>query len=418
MGNMETIGLGGSATKERKSVVCTTQNRADSLYALSAQRVESKEFWRWGIDNNLPEALALLSRRSTAHRRIINDKADYISGKGINYDATIPLLGEVVERVNGDGESLRQVLNKLAFDKSLFGNAFLEIITDESHSFLSLYHQDATRCRVAKDSQHIILHHDWAHFRTSEAKALPIYPLYEKQSDGTLRSIVHYKDYEPMFDHYGVPPYIAGLNVSAIAYKTDKWNITRLDNSFQLSGVMILDGGTDDERQTERIARAAEQKFGGNPGQVMFVVRSDTEDDNSRFIPFASQNDGDWKDLHDQATSDIVVAHSWFRSLSGLDYSSGFNSERILHEYEIALNTVILAEQAELMEPIISVLRDVVGIDSSSLQIINRPPTRSKPIYMKVWEARKADGLDYDPEDERQQYYLAQITKYNITSID
>ena len=151
MGNMETIGLGGSATKERKSVVCTTQNRADSLYVLSAQRVESKEFWRWGIDNNLPEALALLSRRSTAHRRIINDKADYISGKGINYDATIPLLGEVVERVNGDGESLRQVLNKLAFDKSLFGNAFLEIITDESHSFLSLYHQDATRCRVAKD---------------------------------------------------------------------------------------------------------------------------------------------------------------------------------------------------------------------------------------------------------------------------
>ena len=27
------------------------------------------------------------------------------------------------------------------------------------------------------------------------------------------------------------------------------------------------------------------------------------------------------------------------------------------------------------------------------LQVINRPPTRSKPIYMKVWEARKADAL-------------------------
>ena len=79
---------------------------------------------------------------------------------------------------------------------------------------------------------------------------------------------------------------------------------------------------------------------------------------------------------------------------------------------------MILAEQSELMEPILNVLRDVAGINSSSLQIINRPPTRSKPIYMKVWEARKADGLDYDPEDETQQYYLAQITKYNITSID
>ena len=42
----------------------------------------------------------------------------------------------------------------------------------------------------------------------------------------------------------------------------------------------------------------------------------------------------------------------------------------------------------------------------------------SKPIYMKVWEARKADGLDYDPEDERQQAFLSEITKYNIRSIE
>ena len=222
-------------TTNRKSIVCTTQNSADSLYALSARKVESHEFWRWGVDNNMPEALATLSRRSTAHRRIINDKADYISGKGFNYDSSVYLLDEVVERVNGDGESLRQVLNKLAFDKSLFGNAFLEIVTDESHTVLSLYHQDATHCRVAKDSQHIILHHDWSIFRSSEAHTLPIYPRFEKQSDGTLRSIIHYKDYEPMFSHYGVPQYIAGMNVSAIAYKTDRWNIARLDNSFQLS---------------------------------------------------------------------------------------------------------------------------------------------------------------------------------------
>ena len=70
-----------------------------------------------------------------------------------------------------------------------------------------------------------------------------------------------------------------------------------------------------------------------------------------------------------------------------------------------------------------AVLRDVqfhpiLGADPSSLEIVNRPPTRSKPLYMKVWEARKADGLDYDPEDERQQHFLAEITKYNLRSID
>ena len=221
-----------------------------------------------------------------------------------------------------------------------------------------------------------------------------------------------------MFEHYGVPPYIAGFGVSAIAYKTDRWNISRLDNSFQLSGVMMLDSSVDNEAEAERIVRLAEQKFAGNPGQVMFVIRDGGEDDNSRFIPIASQNEGDWRSLHEQATSDIVVAHSWFRTLSGLDYASGFSAERILHEYEIALNTVILGEQAELLEPIREIIGRILGADPSSLEIVNRPPTRSKPLYMKVWEARKADGLDYDPEDERQQHFLAEITKYNLRSID
>ena len=404
--------------EKRKSIVCTTQNRANDVYATSAQRVESKEFWRWGLDNNLPEALAILSRRSTAHRRILNDKADYISGKGFNYDASAPLLGNIVDRVNGKGESLRQVLNKLAFDKSLFGNAFLEVVTDEKHTFLSLYHQDATRCRVAKGSDHIILHHDWSHFRASESRSLSLYPRFERHSDGSLRSIIHYKDYEPMFSHYGVPQYIAGMNVSAIAYKTDRWNIARLDNSFQLSGVMMIDNAVDSEAEAASLARLAEQRFAGKPGQVMFIIRDESSDDNSRFIPIEAHNDGDWKALHDQATSDIVVAHSWFRSLSGLDYSTGFSAERILHEYEVALNTIILGEQSELLEPIVRAIGEILAIDCSSLEIINRPPTRSKPIYMKVWEARKADGLDYDENDERQQLYLSEITKYNLKSID
>lgn len=403
----------------RKTAVGVTA-RTEPYLTIGAGTVQSDKFWRWGDDNLLPCALALMARRSTTHRRIINDKADYISGKGVICDENLPRLKTLIDRANPLGESLRQVLNKLAYDKALFGNAFLEAVTDPQHSFLALYHQDASRCRVARDEKHILLHHDWAAFNPAEAQSLPLYPLFEEQADGTLRAMIHYKDYEPMFTHYGVPPYIAGFGVSAIAYKTDRWNISRLDNSFQLSGVLLLDSAVDSEAEAERVMRLAEEKFAGNPGQVMFVIRegSEGDKDNSRFIPISSQNDGDWKALHEQAVGDIVVAHSWFRTLSGLDYAGGFNAERILHEYEIALNTVILGEQAELVEPIREAIGSIIGLDASSLAIVNRPPTRSKPIYMKVWEARKADGLDYDPDDERQQAFLSEITKYNIRSIE
>ena len=151
---------------------------------------------------------------------------------------------------------------------------------------------------------------------------------------------------------------------------------------------------------------------------MLFVLRDKAEGDNSQFIPITTSSDGDWQSLHEQSVSDLIVAHSWFRSLSGLDYASGFSTDRILHEYEVALNTVILSEQEQLLEPIRSILSSVMGIDASSLTIINRPPTRSKPIYMRVWEARKADGLEYDENDPEQQRFLAEITKYNVRSIE
>ena len=401
-----------------KSMVAVANRQSEPLFAMSPRTVQSDKFWRWGDDNMMPYALSLMSRRSTTHRRIINDKADYIAGKGFSFDEQQTLLSQLVAQANGDGESLREVICRLSFDKALMGNAFLEVVTDAQHSFLSLYHQDASRCRIARDMEHILLHHNWAAFRSEEARSLPLYPLFEQQEDGSLRSIIHFKEYEPMFSHYGVPKYIAGMGVSAIAYKTDCWNISRLDNSFQLSGVMMIDASADNEAEAERIVRAAEQRFAGNPGQVMFIVREGGENDNSRFIPVDASNEGDWSKLHDQATSDIVIAHSWFRSLSGLDYSAGFSAERILHEYEVALNTVILAEQQELLSPIRQLVREILGEDGSSLEIVNRPPTRSKPIYMKVWEARKADGLEYDADDEQQQQFLSQITKYNITKIN
>ena len=172
-----------------KSLVAVGNRKPEPLFAMSSAVVHNDKFWRWGDDNMMPCALSLMSRRSTTHRRIINDKADYIAGKGFSFDEQEPLLGLLVKRANGDGDTLRRVICRLAFDKALMGNAFLEVVTDERHSFLSLYHQDSSMCRVARDKQHIILHHNWREFRGEEARQLPLYPLFEKQEDGTLRSI-------------------------------------------------------------------------------------------------------------------------------------------------------------------------------------------------------------------------------------
>lgn len=364
-----------------------------------------KEVWRWGEDNLLPVALSSLSRASVTHRRILIDKADYISGRGFKCDES--QVTALTACCNSANHSLRAVIQRLAFDKCLFGNALLEVAIKDNR--IALWHQDASRGRLARDRDHIVLHHDWAKFRVDESRSLPIFPFFEEQTDGTLRCVIHYKDYEPMFENYGTPKYIAALGAIAIAHKTDRWNISRLDNAFSLSGVMILDGTVDTPEEAEEIARQAQQRFEGNPGQVMFLVRGGAEGDSSKFVPLETQTDGDWRALHEQSTADIIVAHSWYRTLSGLEYVSGFSADRVQNEYNVALSTIIRTEQQELLEPIRLVLSSQMGIDASTLEFVNLPPFDSKPPYMRVWEARKADGLSYDTRTEEQRVFLSQI---------
>lgn len=382
---------------------------SDSLFR--TPQGATKDLWAWGTDNLFPVHIERLARANATHRGIMQSKARYITGNGFVYDDRNKLLDRIVKRANGK-ETLSQVLRKVVADKVTFGNAFIEVVLVANE--LVLFHQDASRCRVSQPTkdkaEHIVISKDWANHQSTYDKVLPIFPTFEVQEDNTMRSIVHLKEYEPMFEHYGLPEYIAGLPSARIGAKTNQWNESRLDNSFQLSGVLELVSQDDNEDALNEMANAVTKKFGGSAkaGQVMVSVAN--EEGGAKFTPIAANNDGDWESLHGVSSSDLVVAHSWFMALSGLNYTSGFSADRVLHEYKIALNTVIIPKQSELLE----VLNDIfakVGVDGSSLQFRNTAPIDEKPIYMKVWEARKADGLDYDENDPAQQVFIANITK-------
>ena len=155
------------------SKICGQTTAPIDPYSHRASRVESRQFWRWGGDNRLPQLLSAVSRCSTTHRRIINDKADYIAGKGLTCDASLGVVRQVVACANGSGETLRSIIARLALDEAMFGNAFMEVVTDSEGSFLSLYHVDASKCRLARDEERVVMHHDWSQFRASEAVSLP-----------------------------------------------------------------------------------------------------------------------------------------------------------------------------------------------------------------------------------------------------
>ena len=336
-----------------------------------------EDFIPQGVSNDWPNALAALYRKSSTHRALINSKTHYITGS--NFATENERLSTFLDNSNSQ-ESFRDVHRKLVKDKLLTGNAYWQLVYTEDGSFLNTFHIDSTKCRLSKDGKKVLIN---PKFSTGErvnkndklTKSVPIYPDFTTQG-GFRVSMVHEKDYEPQFTWYGVPSYIAGIDAAAIGYKTDKWNLSRLDNSFKTSGVLILQTDMEEE-EAILFDRDFDAQFTGegNTGKVLKIRKPNGEErDGSKFIPFENVTDGDWINLHVLSNDDLVISHNWWRSLAGIATEGKLgNTQQIRDEYQLALNTIVEDEQRSWLD-VYGRIFDDFGMGDENLSIINKSP--------------------------------------------
>jgi len=379
----------------------------------AGMQYNTHDYIPFGQDNLFPQALALFTRTSPNHRGILNSKQGYIMGDGIT--SPDEQFAEELTSVNIKGETLTDVVRKLLIDDTRFGNVWLELISDRNRSFVWLNHLDSTKCRLAKNKEEVIVHPDWRMYKGKTDKYRRVLPLYPQwvQDEGddeyrAWRTVIHLKDYEPEFVYYGLPDYIAAKSSIEIDLRTNKWNLARLKNSFRISGMLVVP--VKDKAESKEVLDYIEKNYVGedNQGKLLTITKSrasETEKaDQTQLIETRQDDDGSWTDLHRQSTSDMIVTHRWFRSLSGQADNTGFDTQRILNEYEIALNTTIREYQEKYKRLLSKVYRDVVGRDVE-FTFQNRPPFDTDDAKY-VWEVRKEKGLDYNENDPKQQLLI------------
>lgn len=363
----------------------------------------------FGSDNLFPQSLALFSRVSPNHRGILNSKAGYIMSDGITSEDD-QLIDEL-DTVNFQGEGINDVVKKLNIDDLRFGNYWLELISDRNHSFVWFNHLDSTKCRLTKDKKGAIIHPDWRVYRPGDKyrKVIPLYPNWVKDEDSdgfpAYRSVIHSKDYEPEFVYYGLPDYIAAKDSVQIDFSTNKWNLARLKNSFRISGMLIVP--VKDEIESKAVIDYVEKELigEGNQAKLLTITKTRAQEtekaDQTQFIETKQDDKGSWMDLHKQSTGDMIVAHKWFRSLAGLADNTGFDTQRILNEYEMALNGTIKDYQKKYIGQITKIYADMLGRDIE-IKFVNRPPFDTDN-YKYIWELRAEKGLPFDESDPAQQ---------------
>jgi len=370
-----------------------------------------KDYIPFGEDNLFPQQIAHISREVALHRALLNSKSFYIAGKEFNSNNA--LLSKLLIRVNNNDETLKDVFYKLIYDELNIGNSWFEIVTDSRKSFVQFYHIDGLSARLTKDGN-AILHPDWAHHTGKNDKKQKIIALYPKFSkDGKFyRSVYHLKQYESQFYYYGLPSWFSGLRSIIIAGLTNIWNQTRLENQFSASGLLIVPGVNTEEEAAELEAMFENYSGYAKAAKLLKYYLADKGPGESRemaqYLEFKKNEEGNWLSLHQQAQSELITIHNWFKSLCSFVENTGFDTSRIINEYNIALNTVIKVYQQKY----IIVFKKIIatfGYDVSELNIINESPVELLHPLKYIWELRRDMGMSYDKSDPKQQLFYQEL---------
>jgi len=381
---------------------------------------DTLDYYPFGGDNLFPQAMALFSRTSPNHRGVLNSKRIYTLGRDITTEDEAFNKG-FLESCNFEEERFHDVLDRVEHDWLTTGNGWFEMITDRRGSFLWINHLDSTKCRLAKNGKEVYLHPDWSKYtgRSDKNKqALPLFPNWtagNTQGVATIRTVYHLKSYEPEFVNYGIPYWIAGKDAIQIDLKTNRWNLARLVNAFKISGIMFVP--VKDKNESAQVLQRLKRDHTGDMNQekLMVVTKARATEnekaDQVQLIESNKEDRGSWLELHNMGLGDILVAHSWYRALTSLPDNTGFDTQRILNEYNVALSTYIQPRQNTIQRLINKLFKKIVNTEVD-LMFINKPPVDTDDGMM-LWEIRRDKGLDYDENDERQQRYI-----YNGSIID
>ena len=255
------------------------------------------------------------------------------------------------------GQSL---LETLAAQLLLHGNAFVQIAKDGAGKPVELYALRPERVSVIPDAE------GWpaAYAYTVGDRKLTI----PAEDEGGWPNLIHLKGFHPADDHYGAGCLSAAELPVAIHNSAAAWNRALLDNAARPSGALIFaagDGGGLTTEQFERLKSELTQSYSGegNAGRPMVLEGGLTWQSMA-----LSPAEMDFAALKDSAARDIALAFGVPPMLLGLPgdntYSNYKEANRALWRLTLLpLAGKILGGLAEGLRPWFPALELAVDLD-------------------------------------------------------
>lgn len=387
-----------------------------------------------------------LANYSPTLRRIIHDKVNMITGDGFipftgpendlltvsakrreyyqGDEPELEALTDFIKEVNVYGETLVDVLARLAFEYEAYGNCVAEIVRGRvgGENFLYLYHVPLYMVGIKKAGidqivESVGIYDDWEHITdiTDAAqqpegfREVPIWPAWARMEDGTERTVIHLRQYAPGFFYWGLPEWISARFWAEVEYRIQRTNNDKLENGLMLSSIVQFFGSMTTEEAQDLVKKAEEKMTGPGNGFKMFIQVLRDEKLKANVIPLEQRHEGQFMELQRLAAQAIVSANRWTMSLAGhaTEGRLGTN-QQIKQETEYVQNTVIKPRQNLFLSRIINPFLQL-GAEWTDgpwadvkLGISNNTPVSFMgdiDVNSVLTRNEKRELLGYDPDD-------------------
>ena len=196
---------------------------------------------------------------------------------------------------------------------------------------------------------------------------------------------------------------------------TDEWNKTRLENQFNASGLLVVPGVNDIseaealQNEFDNFAGAKSIKSSKLIIQYLKDLAPGQTSQQAQYIEFKQSEEGSWMELYNLSHTHLLSIHNWFKTLCSFYVEkTGFDTDRIINEYEIALNTTISFYQSKYIKLLSRIFKEF-NYNPDSLVFLNESPiSRINPVKY-IWEIRRDQGLEFDKTDPRQQQFFVEL---------
>lgn len=340
------------------------------------KKITGKDFVIWGENNGYPNYLLDCYNNCSTLQSIINGTGDYVTG-----DDVICNIADFSKTINKKGETIKDLVAKIAIDYITFGAFSLQIIRNMAGQVAEIYWVDVAKLRCDEKNEVFYYSEDWSK-SYGRVKTLQ-YPKFGV-NDSNPTSIFYFKN--PLSrGTYGVPVYAAAMKNINIDMAITDFHNNEINNGFMSSKMINFCNGQPEESLKEEIERNLTEKFSGSGNAGRFVISFSQSRENAPEIATLGTDDFDkrYVELEKRTTQQIFVAFRAQPIIFGLQKeNNGFSQDEYLQAFALYNRTMVLPIQNNIVGAFDKIfgMKNSVTIKPFSIEVVDNTLTDKEVV--------------------------------------